>query len=344
MPHRWLFLPGALIGLILVGSPGSPQDLSDEVLKGFRLTAPEVATLERQLEANPSDLAVRARLLGYYWRQHRTGGAKHVEHVLWFIDNDPESSALEGPQGSVFPMRNPDGYLQVKEAWLRKIEREPTNAVLLKRAADSLSLTDRDLSADLLTRAEALAPADPDWAKELGALRWLEAHNPFDGPDRDKAAAALAHFERAYELSGDVGRADLLPHLAMTAFVAEDLQRAQDYAEAALEPVAEESVRGRNIHFGNLVLGRIALVDGDVEEAGSRLLAAGRTEGSATLKSFGPDMALAKALLDQGERQTVVRYLELCLDFWESGQDSLRDWIALVEAGRTPDFSRNLRF
>ena len=55
-------------------------------------------------------------------------------------------------------------------------------------------------------------------------------------------------------------------------------------------------------------------------------------------------MALAKALLDQGERQTVVRYLELCLDFWESGQDSLRDWIALVEAGRTPDFSRHLRF
>lgn len=344
MSYRWMFFPGALTGLILLGSPSSPQDLSDEVMKGFRLSAGEVATLEQQLEANPSDLAVRAQLLGYYWRQRRTGGEQHVEHVLWFIENEPESSALEGPPDSVIPMMNPDGYLRVKEAWLRKIETEPTNAVVLKHAADFFSLSDQELSADLLTRAEALEPSDPDWARELGALRWREAHNPFDGPDRDKAALALTHFERAYELSGNAERADLLPHLAMTAFVAGEFDKASTSAAAALEPVANENVRGRNVHFGNLVLGRIALLDGDLEEAGSRLLAAGRTEGSATLKSFGPDMALAKALFERGERRTVVRYLELCLDFWESGQDTLRDWIALVEAGRTPDFSRNLRF
>lgn len=344
MSYRWILLPGALTGLVLVGSPTSPQDLSDEVMKGFRLSAGEVATLEQQLEADPSDLAVRAQLLGYYWRQRRTGGEKHVEHVLWFIENEPESKALAGPPGSVLPMMNPDGYLRVKEAWLRKTEGEPGNAVLLKHAADFFSLSDRELSADLLRRAEALDPSDPDWAKELGALRWREAHNPFDGPDRDKAALAFTHFERAYELSGDAARPDLLPHLAMTSFVAGDLEKASSFAESALKPVAEANVRGRNVHFGNLVLGRIALLDGDLEEAGSRLLAAGRTEGSATLKSFGPDMALAKALLERGEKQTVVRYLELCLDFWESGQDTLRDWIALVEGGRTPDFSRNLRF
>ena len=214
----------------------------------------------------------------------------------------------------------------------------------MKHAADFFSLSDQELSADLLTRAEALEPSDPDWAKELGALRWREAHNPFDGPDRERAALALTHFERAYELSTVAGRADLLPHLAMTAFVAGNPDKASSYAEAALEPVADEDLRGRNVHFGNLVLGRIALLDGDLDEAVSRLLAAGRTEGSATLNSFGPDMALAKALLERGERRTVVRYLELCLDFWQSGQDTLRDWIALVEGGRTPDFSRNLRF
>ena len=313
-------------------------------MKGIRLPAGEVAAVERQLEANPSDLTARAQLLGYYWYQRGPGGERHVEHLLWFIEHEPESSALEGPPGSVIPAMNPDGYVQVKEAWLRKIADEPRNAVLLKHAADFFSLSDRELSADLLTRAEAVEPSDPRWARELGASRWREAHNPFGGPDREKAALALTHFERAYELSDEADRVDLLPHLAMAAFLAEDLEKAQGYAEAALERVAEEDIRGRNIHFGNLVLGRIALLDGDLEEAGSRLLAAGRTEGSATLKSFGPDMALARALLARGERQTVVRYLELCLGFWEHGQDTLRDWIALVEAGRIPDFSRNLRF
>ena len=55
-------------------------------------------------------------------------------------------------------------------------------------------------------------------------------------------------------------------------------------------------------------------------------------------------MALARDLLERGETQTVLRYLALCLDFWKMGQDSLKNWIALIEGGRTPDFSRHLRF
>ena len=91
-------------------------------------------------------------------------------------------------------------------------------------------------------------------------------------------------------------------------------------------------------------MGRIALADGDLEEARARLIAAGETPGSPQLNSFGPDMALAKALFERGEKQTVLRYLELCLEFWEMGQDELKNWIALIEGGRTPDFTGQLRF
>ncbi len=130
----------------------------------------------------------------------------------------------------------------------------------------------------------------------------------------------------------------------MAAFVVGDLDKARMYAEAMLADSPDDWNRGNRVHYGNLVLGRIALADGDLRGAGQYLLAAGRTPGSPQLNSFGPDMALARDLLERGETQTVLRYLALCLEFWEMGQDSLKNWIALIEGGRTPDFGRHLRF
>jgi hypothetical protein len=53
---------------------------------------------------------------------------------------------------------------------------------------------------------------------------------------------------------------------------------------------------------------------------------------------------LAKALLERGGGQTVLRYLNQCLDFWKSGEDHLLDWTALIKAGRTPDFDQKFLF
>ncbi len=341
--HRLLFVV-AFTAPVLFGSPGFGQDLQGEVRKGWKLASNQAAALEHQLGGNPEDLAVRAQLLGYYWRQRGTGRAKHTEHVLWFIENEPGSEVLAGPAASIFPMVDPDGYLKAKEAWLRRIEDEPRNAVFLKHAAGFFTLTEEELSVDLLKRAEVLEPSNPHWARELGQLRWMKARNPFEGSDREGASLASADFERAYELSDSADRAELMPDLAVTALVAGDIDKARGYAESMLKSVPSDLNKGRFIHFGNLVLGRIALTEGNLEEAGSRLLAAARTEGSPVLRSFGPDMALAKALLERGRRQEVLRYMESCLEFWDNGQDTLRDWIALIEAGRTPDFRRNLRF
>src|SRR5690349_5571130 len=53
-----------------------------------------------------------------------------------------------------------------------------------------------------------------------------------------------------------------------------------------------EKLNGDAVHDGNLVLGRIALDEGRVEEAKRHLLAAGKTLGSPVLGSFGPSMCL----------------------------------------------------
>jgi hypothetical protein len=53
-------------------------------------------------------------------------------------------------------------------------------------------------------------------------------------------------------------------------------------------------------------------------------------------------MALARDLLERGERDTVLQYLDLCAVFWRSGREKLQAWTAAVKEGRTPEFGANL--
>ncbi len=99
---------------------------------------------------------------------------------------------------------------------------------------------------------------------------------------------------------------------------------------------------GNAIQDGNLVLGRIALKEGKVDEARQRLLEAGKSRGSPQMNSFGPNMSLARDLLEKGERETVLQYFDLCRKFWEMGQSKLDRWTEDVKADRMPEFGANL--
>ena len=99
---------------------------------------------------------------------------------------------------------------------------------------------------------------------------------------------------------------------------------------------------GNAIQDGNLVLGRIAVREGRIEEAKQYLFAAGNSKGSPTMDSFGPNMSLAKDLLEKGERDTVLQYFELCRKFWTMDYGKLDDWSQEVKAGKIPNFGANL--
>ncbi len=99
---------------------------------------------------------------------------------------------------------------------------------------------------------------------------------------------------------------------------------------------------GNALHHGNRILGLVALKNGDVANAKAYLLASGKTPGSPQLNSFGPNMSLAKVLLEAGEKATVLEYLRLCKNFWKD--QKLPVWIAAVEAGEMPDFGANLSY
>jgi len=106
---------------------------------------------------------------------------------------------------------------------------------------------------------------------------------------------------------------------------------------------APQKANGEIVHDANLVLGRIAADEGRLEDAKQHLLAAGQATSGPVLSSFGPNMGLAKDLLERGKQATVLQYFELCRKFW-SDTDKLDLWKKDVEAGRIPDFGSNLNY
>lgn len=131
--------------------------------------------------------------------------------------------------------------------------------------------------------------------------------------------------------------------LAKTAVRAEAWDKAATYAKEALDfVVTKPTDDGQGIHDGHMVLGLVALHEGNVERAKQELLASGKTTGSPVLGSFGPNMSLAKALLEKGERDVVLQYFEECKQFWKLHPETLNAWSAAVRNGGLPNFGANL--
>ena len=138
-----------------------------------------------------------------------------------------------------------------------------------------------------------------------------------------------------------------LGKMAQAAYDAGELAKATQHAEELLSLANGRETDwnyGNAIHHGNRILGLVALRRGDKEKAKAYLLASGRTLGSPQLNSFGPNMSLAKALLEAGEQKVVLDYLKLCTAFWKTPKKiaKLQEWSATIEAGRLPDFGANL--
>ena len=87
----------------------------------------------------------------------------------------------------------------------------------------------------------------------------------------------------------------------------------------------------------------MALRSGDVASAKRYLLDSSAPEAGKDVSLSGPTIILAKELLEQGETDAVLQYLENCLPLWPRGQNALQIWIADIQHGKMPNFG-NLAF
>ncbi len=170
---------------------------------------------------------------------------------------------------------------------------------------------------------------------------WLPRHSPPRTLQArlDKATQKLA------SASTDEERFYSLDDAAKDSFNQGKIEDARKYATELLMLVPDFQDNwnyGNAVQDGNLVLGRIAVREGRIEEAKTYLLEAGKSPGSPQMDSFGPNVSLAKDLLEKGERDTVLQYFELCRKFWTMDFGKLDEWSKEVKAGEIPDFGANL--
>ena len=130
-------------------------------------------------------------------------------------------------------------------------------------------------------------------------------------------------------------------------FVAGNIEEARNYAQELMTLLPKykgDWNYGNAIQDANLVFGRIAVREGNIEAAKKYLIAAGKSPGSPQMDSFGPNMTLAKDLLEKGERDAVLEYFMLCRKFWKMDHGKLDQWIQEVMDGKNPDFGANLLY
>lgn len=319
------------------------------------LTADGARKLEESLNVKPDDFDTRAKLIAYYYyfmAQHADRGSdlgeKHQRHVLWLIEHCPDSALAGSHEARIDPVSggSTDGYQRAKQLWLQQVEKFPTNVKVLINAAEYMSFWDVKIGRELLEKALLLDPRDAE-ASTLLARSFMLQRMRTESVEEQKALAqkALILRERALESQQGLFRFYALEEVAEAALEAGEIIKAQQYAGELLQSASEKRSDwnyGNAIHNGNILLGRIALQNGDIPGAKRHLVAAGETPGSPQLNSFGPNMSLAKELFEKGEAETVLTYLQSCTKFWEMGKDRLETWITAVKAGTKPDFSSNL--
>ena len=350
MLRRVLLLAAAVASSLAAADFASSNEVRAVLQEGASLTADEAAALEAQLEDDPLDMSARTRLLGYYGKRLRqrepTSEARWRSLVLWLIHTEPKSAVLSAPPSPLLEFNRflkPEEYVEGKRAFLAHLEKEPDDLTLLEHTADFVSFRDRTLAAELTERARSLDSSNPKWAIGLALGHYNTYRDSLRGSGASNVEAAreaLAELEGAFKLSDDDTRVEgFLQLAAEVAVVANEIDKAREYAYLMLDSDRHGSRHyGDYVHYGNITLGKISLAQGDVQGAASYLLLAASMPGSQRLNGMGPDMTLAKELLENGERESVLQYFEQCARFWERGQDRLREWAVLVQAGSTPSF------
>jgi hypothetical protein len=225
-----------------------------------------------------------------------------------------------------------------------------------KLKADSEYLTellakDRDKAEALIRAGQKQRPAARLWSMDVQTLFAVDRSTGKRLQGKEKIAhfqCSLEYLQESYKATVDALKKapheqlqevllDLQIDLALAALEAGETELAKKHAAETLS----KNTDGKNwnygniIHDGNQILGRGALREGRLADAKTYLLKAGATPGSPQLNSFGPQMQLARELLETGEKEAVLQYLDLVSKFWvsEKEQSELSKEHAVLIAG-----------
>jgi tetratricopeptide (TPR) repeat protein len=325
------------------------------MIEGRKLTKEQARKIADKVRRGTGDLRCHLLLLGYYFtRQFRTKAATkaHSRQVLWMIENQPAHPINGSPHChlSYGQQSDHDAIKQAKKLWIRQIKKSPGNANILANAASFFSsIREHDRAKALLNQAKELEPDNAEWPRKLSAFFELRRRFASDKSKQVFAQKALAEEECAFRLETSAYRKLLwLDDLAWKAYTAGDHGKAEGHACTILDfhaklPEAErDGTPCDSIHNAYLVMGSIALDKGDIQGAIENLIASVTQPHPSPGNRLTPDMTLAKRLLEIGDRDSVLRYIEISAAICNGSKerDKRRGWIAAIKKGRTPKFER----
>ncbi len=335
--------------------PKDSRAVTLALLEGRRMSEQHAESLEENLKADPNDLTSRTKLLGYYLGRaikSKSDAARKARrsHILWIVRHRPDATIAEDVaiQLSVWE-EDWQAYGEGKRLWLAHIEKQKRNTKLLGNAAKFFFTKDKDLAEKLLKRAKQVEPENAAWPEKLGFLYELR-YRDLEGNQRQALALkTLKEFEEALSLTeGSTGRYNVLLHLPEAAFYAQQFDSACNFSVKLLDQAHEldEELQPAGIwsyvdaiNRANVILGRVAVRRGQLDNAKQFLLRAAKIKGTGTFFP-GPDTELAQELLEGGQRAAVLEYVNLCTKVWTDQRNlqSLNRWTALIKAGETRVF------
>ncbi len=177
-----------------------------------------------------------------------------------------------------------------------------------------------------LRRARQLAPASDTWNGALSNAIRVSAQRATD------AAQKLRLLYEASSLLPENPKRRMLAEIAQAEFEASD--------DAAAGRDAQTLVDGKRSFYdwnvGHTVLGRLALAQGNAAQAKEHLLASVKPPAQFKNPTAQPNMTLAQEILDAGDKDTVVQFLEASRPVWPFDQGRIDHMINFVKRAVPP--------
>jgi len=326
----------------------SSKDILKAQLEGRRTTRGEIIDLERLISTHPSDLLLRVKLLAFYKKNPHLSEdigkpSRFYTHLSWLICNVPESSILDCESACIDKVCFPEEYESCRNLWWMQLESHPRQVEVYSNACNFLSLFEPLEAVRVIEMAVSQEPKNPTWRKRL-AKQYIHAAEK--GPTESSkllVEKGLKEYEIFKQLSSQkCQRTEVM--IAEALLNAGEWRLSKEYSESVIGWTVEADDSGNCRHTAHTLLGIIALSHGDdISQAEFHLAQSSIVNSGPVLRSFGPRLELANALLLKNRRLSVILFLLNFQKLWPRGRWQLLCWSLEIILRMKPCFECSLK-